>query len=287
DVDESQSWINVELCMAGDCDDDTADTDGTIEISLDDYQVPSEIVLHDFRFILLEEINLRLNVLFSNLDAVGRNIVCYYATPGSPQAPAPLGGDRLTFSNVPTNLEGIISYDASGPFCIIIQILGYPCSDTVNLADRGTQNSDEMSGSLTISGDQITMIFDPDMTMPLDENDPGNGDVTLTGHIVAYGTVPCPVPPESIKGLRAIHDGGGVKLSWIEEPNSSNGYRAYSVGDKHQLPSNGSNPDAILECQTASRGEVNCLDDDPPISSPFILYYQVVGVCADGTEGSS
>lgn len=287
-VDETRSWVNVQLCMSGDCDDDTSAADGFIEISLDSYGAPAEIALHDFHIDLLEQIDLRLSVFLGHLDAVGQNIVVYYAAPGTPMPPVPLTAGAFTFQNVPTNAQGVISYQASGPFCLIVMILGYPCDDTVNLADKGTQNSKEMGGTLSLAGDQITLVFEPNMTMLLDGSNPDNGVVTLTGHVVALGTapaLPCPVRPGPVGRLLTHRAGDTVELSWDGEPNSIQGYRVYSVGAKAQIPPNGTNLNAVLECSTAAVTDLACSDTDPPATASAVLYYQIVGICGDGSEG--
>jgi hypothetical protein len=79
---------------------------------------------------------------------------------------------------------------------------------------------------------------------------------------------------------------GGIELSWEAEPNSSGGYRAYSVEDKSQSPPCGDNPDARLECESPAMEETRCSDADGLSSEP-LLYYQVVGVCGDGSEGAT
>ena len=97
DVDETQSTVKVELTVSGNRDDDTSRADGTIEISLDSYQTPTIITLHDFNLILLDDIDLKIEIFLGGLDVHGEDMVAFYATPGTPHPPVPLNGNNFTY----------------------------------------------------------------------------------------------------------------------------------------------------------------------------------------------
>jgi hypothetical protein len=87
-------------------------------------------------------------------------------------------------------------------------------------------------------------------------------------------------------GVKPPGPGTVARFSWPQEPNSALGYRLYAVQGKEQIPSADGSTMSAPECQTSALTATACDDSDAlsPISSS-ILFYQLVGVCADGREG--
>ena len=290
DIDPTISEITFELCVMGECDSDSSRVDGTITVELDSYTVPTQIRLHDFDMQMLDDMSMYISVLFGlgTLSVDLYNIRAYYAEPGNPMAYVPLSGGDFTFTDVPTDLEGTLVYDAGGVICTALQGAGMPCQDTIDLQEYSPVNAAEITGNASIDGETLTLLFEPDATIPLDPSNPDLGDVTFSGSVTGYGAIPgCPVPPERIRGLMAEKSGAsGVRLTWIEEPTAVGGYRVYSVTNASLEP-RGDTIGAHLECETTDPTDTSCTDADGAISSDWILFYEVVGVCGDGSEGDN
>jgi hypothetical protein len=190
-VDQANSSVTVQLCIAGRCDDDTSPVAGEFWIKLSPVSSPATITLYDFTFALTETLDFYISWGFlGNFTATATNVTMFYATPGTPQPPATVTGGAFTYANVPTNSTGIVNYTATDFPCWALQAAGKPCSDVMNLADQGTQTG-TMSGTITVSPARLaTLVFNPNVSGPLDPNNPSLGTLTTTGTIRGQVTVP-------------------------------------------------------------------------------------------------
>lgn len=190
-VNQSQSSITVTLCVAGPCDTDTSPVAGESWIKLDSYSSPTTLTVYDFNYSLTQNLNFYLSWgIFGHLTATGSNLVLDYATPFVPQAPAAVTGNAFAVVGVPSNMTGTVAYSATGLACTALQGAGYPCADTINLADQGTQTGD-MSGTITISPTRVvTLVSQPNVSGPLDPTNPSLGTLSAAGTITGQVTVP-------------------------------------------------------------------------------------------------
>lgn len=191
-VDQSQSSVSVTLCVAGKCDTETSPVSGEAWIKLDSYSsAPASLTIYDFTFSLVNNLNFSLSWgILGSLTATASNVAIHYDTPFIPQPSTPVVGGAYTAPNVPTNTTGNVAYQAVGIPCAVLQAAGMPCADTKNLADQGTQTSD-INGAVTVSaGRVVTFVSQPNISGPLDPNNPDLGSLTLSGTIRGSVTVP-------------------------------------------------------------------------------------------------
>jgi hypothetical protein len=182
----------VELCIQGSCDSDPSSVSGFVSAKTLPVPSPADITLHDFLFVLNDQIDLFISFGFlGNFTGTGQNITLYYATPGTPQPPAPIAGNAFSIPDVPTNQTGTFSYNATGIVCSLLQgqTPPIPCNSVINLADQGTANG-TLSGTTAVVNRTVTITSHPNVSVPLDPDNPGTGTLTVTGTIVATATVP-------------------------------------------------------------------------------------------------
>ena len=193
-INEDISNLTVELCVQGECDDDTTPVDGYITIDLDDGDAPTEITLHDFDMQALETINLNITIYIfgfpvGNITATGQNLRLYYPEPDIPFGPMPIVSDTFLAEQIPTNAEGLVTYNATGLVCDAMQGYGLPCADTINLADQGTMNGD-MEGTIVVTGGAATVTLNPDLAIPIDPANPSLGMLYINGIVTGSADVP-------------------------------------------------------------------------------------------------
>lgn len=209
-IDKGMSTIIGTLCVVGECDTDSSNVTGAIEVSLDDGDVPTEITLHDFDLFLTSTLNYHIVLYFGpfpigTLDATVANLSLHYAEPGTPFGPVPLIGDGFSWIGVPTDMLGVISYTASDAMCTLMKGMGVPCVGTIDLGTLGTQNAD-LGGTLTVQDGIATITFSPDVTVPIDPDNPDLGNVTITGTITGSAALP-------VKGTGDFDEDNDVDLS--------------------------------------------------------------------------
>ncbi len=203
-VNTAQSSVNVQMCASfggiGDCDSDSSPVTGDATISLDCLDGPATFALHDFDFLLTENIDLYLEfrilfVVLGTFSATGTDMELMYATPGTPMPQTPLSGSPPAFGYpaVPVDAAGMLDYNATGVVCVAMgqMVPPMPCNDVMDLSTLSLDPA-EMNGTVAVSGRDITLTIDIDTTALLNPDDPSMGEITITGTIVAEGTVPPP-----------------------------------------------------------------------------------------------
>jgi uncharacterized repeat protein (TIGR01451 family) len=109
--------------------------------------------------------------------------------------------------------------------------------------------------------------------------------ITPPACVQIVAQAPCASPPAGIQPLKAtkLAAGTSVRLVWAEEANSFRGYRVYAVTDPRDIATADAAGGLTPECETTAIAATTC--DDPDAAAPR-LFYQVVGVCGNGIEGS-
>jgi hypothetical protein len=191
-VNQAQSNVNVELCLLGSCDTDPSSVSGFMSAKTLPIGSPSDLTLYDYFFHLNDQIDLFISFsIFGHFTGTGQNISLFYAIPGVPQPPTPITANSSTIPQVPTDKSGIFDYVATGIVCNALQgqTPPVPCSDTIDLATTGTSTGD-MIGTIGVVGRTITLTINPNVSAPLDPNNPGTGTLTITGTIICVTTAP-------------------------------------------------------------------------------------------------
>ncbi|MCH7814245.1 MAG: hypothetical protein IID40_09520 [Planctomycetes bacterium] len=192
-IDPNPSTLYFELCIAGSCDTDSSSVTGTVTIDLDSIENPAWILLYDFDMQLTDDLywNISWGIL-GNLDATATGVVMRYATPGTPMGPNSITGGQFAFIDVPTDMQGLLTYNATGLPCASLLSAGWPCNDTRNLADEGTQLADEFAGTVSVQNRIVSLTSSIDVTTPLDPNNPGLGTFRVYGTVYGQTYVPLP-----------------------------------------------------------------------------------------------
>ncbi len=202
-VNTAQSSVGVEMCASfedyGDCDSDSSPVAGDAAISLDCLDDPASFTLHDFDFLLTQNIDLYLEfrffVVLGTFSATGRNMELMYEMPGWPMPPTPLSGSPPAFgySAVPVDAAGSLTYNATGIVCVAMGAVDppMPCSDAMDLATLSLDPA-AMNGTVDVSGRDITLTIDIDTIAPINPDDPSMGEIAIAGTIVAEGAVQPP-----------------------------------------------------------------------------------------------
>ncbi|MEI8191642.1 MAG: hypothetical protein WCI75_18160, partial [candidate division NC10 bacterium] len=182
-IDQAQSTLTFQLCVAGSCDTDTSPVTGTATIALDCVDFPADISLHDFHLYLTTNPHIYISWSFlGSLTADANSVSIHYAYPGAPLGPVPINTGAFLFTAVPATSQGTLTYHATGIPCAALQNAGYLCTDARNLADEGISTSD-WNGTLTSANRTVTLTTAIDTTTPLDPNTPSLGTMRV------YGTV--------------------------------------------------------------------------------------------------
>lgn len=197
-INQSQSNLTFELCVSGTCDADTSSVSGTVTIALDSVDFPTEIWLHDVDLYLNENLNVLLSWGFlGSLEAWAEGVELHYADEGNPMGPVALAGSMFSFVDVPADLAGTLTYESSGVPCVALSGAGYPCNDSRNLANEGTQYG-SIDGDVTTANRVVTLVTDIDVNSPLDPENPSLGYVHVYGTVT--GSVFVPQPPGDVDG---------------------------------------------------------------------------------------
>jgi hypothetical protein len=197
-VDPDQSVVNFQLCISGSCSADSSPVSGSITVDLANVPDPQQIWLYDFQFDLLDNPHWYISWgILGQFTADVTGAAVSYADPGTPLGPTPITDGAFTFSGVPVNSTGMMTYSATGLACSALQAAGYPCSGTQSLADQGTYTADQFGGTLTSQSRVITIVSDVDMTSPLDPEYPSLGTIHVWGTVRGSVYVPPPDPGDT------------------------------------------------------------------------------------------
>ncbi len=200
-IDPTQSTADVELCLtiiSTVCDTDTTPVAGSVTVSLDCPIAPGDISLHDFVFQLAENVELNLSFGIGDFDSIGYDVEVTYADPGNPLPPVVVTDNAFAFTNVPAQVTGLLEYEATRTVCTIFESLGYGCISEIDLSTILLDPLD-MDGTITISGNDVTVTLDTIISGPIDPKRPETGVFTLDATMLARGTAG-PVWPGDLTG---------------------------------------------------------------------------------------
>ncbi len=194
--------VSVTVCvnspLGGEvCDVDQSTVSGSTDIELDAYDVPTEILLHDFHLSLDQTMNFVINFgALGTITADIQNATVDYAQPGVPFGPSPLLSDAFTFLDVPTNPSGTANYSVpSGTLiCVFLTNSGVPCAAALDLSQQGTVLADSISGEVTVNGNVLDFRSDLDLTVPLESKTTTIGSLRMTGSVHGTATLPSSLP---------------------------------------------------------------------------------------------
>lgn len=142
--------------------------------------------------------------------------------------------------------------------------------------------------------------WDFDWTAPL----AGSGEVTMyyCGNAADGGCCPdgdhifcsvavlaeelCDPKPQRIAGLVVARVGGDLDWSWWPDPSAAGGYRLYAVAARAEIPRANQDltPTALRGCAAPGASDTSCREAGVALDGES-LFYQMVGVCANGDEG--
>ena len=200
-LDPAQSHVDVTLCVtlgSTVCDTDGSAVAGFVVLDLDCLTMPGAVSVHDFDLQLTDSIDLNLDFGFiiGRLDSSTANMAVAYAAPGTPRPAVPIAAGAFTDPQVPIDARGTLTYAATGgipPFdiCTLLTASGVPCNDVIDLS-LVPLNPTDLAGTVAVSGRDITLTLDVQVTVPLDPANPSLGTLSMVGSVVATGTTPLP-----------------------------------------------------------------------------------------------
>ncbi len=189
-VDGSQSQMDLTLTLitaiGSDTDTDSSPISGTLEIELDDYGVPTSMVIHDFALTLDNDLAFNFSFFLSNIDASATSLGASYATPGTPAGPVPVTADLFSFASVATALSGTVV--AAGSVFGIGDI-----NETIDLASQGVFDA-PADGMITSDGTTVTLDGGVITFTGSSEVVPGLATMDVVGTVTFVATGPAPAP---------------------------------------------------------------------------------------------
>lgn len=191
-IDTAQSNVTVTLTLAGGTAVDSSPVRGFVELSMDTVLNPTQVRGRDFRLELTED--LILNISFGFLGAFNSrldDLVIFYATPGTVFGPVPISMGQFTFASVPTLLDGVLTYTATGLVCATLQSQNppLPCNDVDDLSTEPVSTID-FAATESVAGRMVSLIANIDRTAPVDPANPGLGTIRVVGTVRGSVTVP-------------------------------------------------------------------------------------------------
>ncbi|UCC29338.1 MAG: hypothetical protein JSU86_14190 [Phycisphaerales bacterium] len=191
-IDQTQSTADVELCLTilfTACDTDTTPVAESVTVSLDCPIAPGDISLHDFVFQLAEDVALNLSFGFGDFDSIGYDVEVTYADAGNPLPPVAVSDNAFAFTNVPAQVTGLLAYEATGLVCNAFSSYGYDCIGAIDLITIPLDPLD-MDGTITVSGNDVTLTLDTFISAPVDPANPELGTFTIDATMLAGGVSP-------------------------------------------------------------------------------------------------
>lgn len=190
-IDQTQSSVTATLTLQGRSDSDTSPVTGSVHLNLATVYAPTQATGLDFDIRLTETLDFFISYGFgSNFTATVAGLRLYYATPGVPMGPVPVVAGAFSFIDAPTEMEGVLNYNATGLVCIALTGAGLPCSDADDLSTEPTQYIDFNATATTGPGRLVTIISNIDQTTPLDPANPSLGSLHVVGTIRGSVVVP-------------------------------------------------------------------------------------------------
>lgn len=190
-LDLQTSTIDVEICVQGECDADSSPIGGFMEIALDCLGDPSMISLQDFDMQADQDLNFHLDYGFGgDIFATAVGLALFHAAPGPDNPAVPVVNDEFTFVDVPYLKRGDVNYDAQGIICVLLQGLGLPCSDAVDLSQDSPAIADAWPGTIMIINGTVELSGMIDIEAPLDPENPDFGTISVVAVLNGAALLP-------------------------------------------------------------------------------------------------
>ncbi|MBP7935257.1 MAG: hypothetical protein KA354_11470 [Phycisphaerae bacterium] len=207
-IDPTRSRVDLTICSTlqglQKCDTDSSTLSGYCTVDLDSRSAPTTISLQDFDARADRNMSWQLSYgWLGRVDVSATNIRFYHAQPGiQPFWSLGAEGD-FTAYQVPYFKEGLVVYTATALVCTLLQGMGLPCSDTMDLATEPVATED-ISGTAVIRDGVLTFAVSVPVQVYIDPDNPDTGEVTGMAYLT--GSVQIPVPCD-------FDDDGDVDLS--------------------------------------------------------------------------
>ncbi len=189
-VDGSQSQMDLTLtlvtALGSDTDTDSSPISGTLEIELDDYAVPTSMIIHDFDLTLDNDLAFNFTFFLSNIDASATSLGASYATPVTPAGPVPVVADLFSFASVSTALSGSVT--AVGNVFGVGDI-----NENIDLASQGVFDA-PADGMITSDGTTVTLDGGVITFSGSSEVIPGLATMDVLGTVTFVASGPAPAP---------------------------------------------------------------------------------------------
>lgn len=199
-VDDAQSSLAVEVSTTvfgfpfSEMDSSPVAGTAEVDLTLDGSGQPDTIALNDFAFQTSEELSVTFSVPFAGTLSITlpAGTQANYVTPGTPTAAVPVATDgSFTIPMVSTALVGTADVTGTQSFADATQTLDLSTFDAP---------SDDLTGTVTVAGDQVTLVFDV-AASATEDVDIGGGvfvpvTVSAAASVVATGTLPPDCQPD-------------------------------------------------------------------------------------------
>ncbi|NLG43725.1 MAG: hypothetical protein GX547_10795 [Phycisphaerae bacterium] len=246
-IDPAQSTLNFQLCISESCSTDSSPVAGTATLELANVSDPQQIWLHDFDFQLVENLHWYISWSFlGSFTADVTDVAIAYAYPGTPLGPNPITSGTFSFTGVPVETEGMLTYSAVGLPCTVLQAAGLLCSDTQSL-DQGTQTADTLGGTITSASRVVTLVTNIDILAPLDPAYPEMGTLHVSGTVRGSVYVPPAAGDTNCDGAVNVFDIDPFVLALVDSAAYASAFPACEIST----------------ADTNGDGEVNVFDIDP------------------------
>jgi len=188
-VDSATSTHTVELCFQDKCDTDSSPLAGELTIDLDSKVNPAQISLHDFNLQSSNDLSFELHygLFLGDIYATVSGLGTYHADPGGHQPFFPITNGQYTIANIPALYTGIADYQADGLICLTLELLGIPCSDTIDMSTWSESTFDALDGTIQIVDRVLHISASIAFTEPIDPVNPDLG--TISQSAVINGSV--------------------------------------------------------------------------------------------------
>ena len=255
-VNSASSTLRVDLCASPpgaweECDNDTANVQGYVVVSLDDNGAPTAIALRNYDLQATRDMNLSLvwSILFelARINATATGLGLSHPSPGPQNSFYPVSGGAFTAVNVPYQARGAANYHASGLACTALQNSGQSCDGSFDLSQNGPSTVPSASGTVQVNNGVATVHLDITISQPLDASNPSLGTMTVHAIINASAAVPPGLVPFG-SDWRYRDDGSDQGTGWRATSFDDSGWSigpaqlGYGEGDEATLNSYGSDP---------------------------------------------
>ena len=173
------SSLSAELCLAGSCDTETSDVIGMVTIELNSFVAPTQIRIVSFDLNTTETLDFVISAGFlGRFEASTSTLALSDGGGVSPFGPVDPSG-AFTIPSLGAAATGSLSYDASGIYCVGLQSAMLDCNADLDLTTLGGQTAPDVTGTVAILNNEVTLEFAVAVSAPLDDANPDLGGVSI------------------------------------------------------------------------------------------------------------